>query len=80
MKQQTNVTIEGLKIARASVHKLSGLLTGVSLGLYCNKYSQEAGAAAADIFSLIDEAQAELSKLRSTLQQLEKLQSAEDIC
>ncbi len=56
--------------ARGNVHKLAGLLSGVSAGLYCTKIAEDMPgvmSCVVDVQKLVDEASEELTELRSAL-------------
>lgn len=65
---------DGVLRARRIVHKLAGLLSGISAGLYCAKIGKEPEAVArcvTDVQELLDEAGAELAELRLILREMD---------
>lgn len=64
----------GVLRARHIVHKLAGLLSGISAGLYCAKIGNEPDVVAqcvADVQQLLDEAGSELAELRLILRDMD---------
>lgn len=64
------MTDNQLSAMKGCLHRLAGLLTGISAGLYCAKASEELDAALSfidDTQALLDQAQEQLIKLKSVI-------------